>query len=146
MTKKQKDTNAQSSDYVVVAGYKIPKSNPNATLTTVKVNGVKLELEVMDLLEKYRAQKLNDYFEFSGSDTYAESPKEEKKYAAYENWGKDGQPTGITSDEEFYAIQEALWPGRTLITLEPEDDEDDEYEDSADNEIVKKLLNGSKNY
>ena len=148
MTKKQKDTNSQSSDYVVVAGYKIHKSNPNATLTTVKVKGVKLELEIMDLLEKYRAQKLNDYFEFSGLGTYADSPKEEKEYDAYEKWGKDGKPTGITSDEEFYAIQEALWPGKILLTLDPEnnEDEDDEDEDSPDNEIVKQLLKGIKNY
>ncbi|MBR5398942.1 MAG: hypothetical protein IK103_04015 [Bacteroidales bacterium] len=140
MTKKQKDTNAQSADYVIVAGYKIDKNDPDWPFAKVKVDGQTLEIDIWDLLEKYRAQKLDDYFEFYTTPCFADSEAQEKEFKAFMKWGMDGQPTGIKSDEEFFDIQKQLW-GEVLVTLDPDDDE---YEDSADNEIVKQLLKGFK--
>ena len=147
MTKKKKDTNAQSADYVEVAGYRIDKNHPNWSFAKVKVDGQILEINIWDLLNKYRAQKLDDYFEFYTAPCFADSEAEEKHYEAFMKWGMDGQPTGIKSDEEYIDIQMQLY-GRVIFTLDPDEEEDDEYDDddSADNEIVKKLLKGIKNY
>jgi len=120
MKAKDKTAITKSAQFVEVAGYKIDKNYPDWSFAKVKVDGQTLEIDIWDLLEKYRAQKLNDYFEFYTALCFAESEAQEKHYEAYRKWGMDGQPTGIRSDEEFFDIQKQLW-GEVLVTLDPDE-------------------------
>ena len=118
MKAKQNDKITKSTQFVEVAGHKIDKNHPDWPFAKVKVDGQTLEIDIWDLLNKYRAQKLDDYFEFQTAPCFADSEAEEKHYEAYMKWGMDGQPTGIKSDEEYIDIQMQLY-GRVIFTLDP---------------------------
>ena len=109
MKAKQKTEIAKSSRFVTVAGYKIDKEYPTHHSTKVKVDGQTLEICIFNLLEKYRAQKFNNYIGFEHAPIYAESPKARKRAEAYRKWGMDGQPSGIKNDEEYIDIQVQLF-------------------------------------
>ncbi len=120
MKAKDKTAITKSAQFVEVAGHKIDKNYPDWSFAKVKVDGQTLEINIWNLLDKYRAQKLDDYFEFYTAPCFAESEAEEKHYKAYMKWGMDGQPTGIKSDEEFFDIQKQLW-GEVRVTLDPDE-------------------------
>ena len=120
MKAKDKTAITKSAQFVEVAGHKIDKNHPDWPFAKVKVDGQILEIDIWDLLNKYRAQKLDDYFEFYTAPCFADSEAEEKELKAYMKWGMDGKPTGIKSDEEYIDIQMQLC-GRVLFTLDPDE-------------------------
>lgn len=120
MKAKEKTAITKSAQFVEVAGYKIDKNHPDWSFAKVKVDGQTLEIDIWNLLDKYRAQKLDDYFEFYTAPSFADSEAQEKRYKAYMKWGMDGKPTGIKSDEEFFDIQKQLW-GKVRVTLDPDE-------------------------
>ncbi|MBR5398938.1 MAG: hypothetical protein IK103_03995 [Bacteroidales bacterium] len=118
MKAKDKTAITKSAQFVEVAGHKIDKNYPDWPFAKVKVDGQTLEINIWDLLNKYRAQKLDDYLEFQIAPCFADSEAREKESEAYMKWGMDGQPTGIKSDEEYIDIQMQLY-GRVIFTLDP---------------------------
>lgn len=117
MKAKDKTAITKSAQFVEVAGYKIDKNYPDWPFTKIKVDGQILEIDIFSLLEKYRAQKFNNYIGFEHAPIYAESPKARKRAEAYRKWGMDGQPSGIKNDEEYVDIQVQLF-GRVVCPID----------------------------
>lgn len=63
--------------------------------------------DILFIIEKYYFQRLGE--EYPSAIYYAEDEEEEAEFKADFEWGNDGKPTGITSDEEFYVIQRQIW-------------------------------------
>lgn len=69
-----------------------------------KVEGIGEEIELFDVLLKYRYQY--QHKQMSNYDAYAEDLGiTEEQALKYQDWINDGKPTGIESDEQFYELQ-----------------------------------------
>ena len=62
---------------------------------------------IYDLFEKYSFQRPG--LRKAYDDAYAEDENQKSRMRAYADWFNDGQPTGITSDQEFYDLQSAYF-------------------------------------
>ena len=107
----------KSSQYVQAGKYKVNKDEPLDSVYYTRVNGFDLGVDIFDLLQKYTAQKYNDYRDFGG--VYGtETDEEAKRQIAWRDWAMDGEPTGIKDDDHFIAIQEELF-GKVVEQLIP---------------------------
>ena len=62
---------------------------------------------IHEVLEKYWFQRNGETVPIGKE--WAETEEEEIKYEHERVWANDGKPTGIESDEEFYALQRAVY-------------------------------------
>lgn len=63
--------------------------------------------DILFIIEKDYFQRLGE--EYPSAVYYAEDEEELAEAKADFEWGNDGKPTGIESDEEFEAIQRQIW-------------------------------------
>ena len=63
--------------------------------------------DILSIIEKDYFQRLGE--EYPSAVDYAEDEEELAEAEADFEWGNDGKPTGIESDEEFEEIQRQIW-------------------------------------
>ena len=88
-------------------GYKLPefmKTKNDLVKSLESQNG---SHDIFDILEKYYFQRQGE--QYPASDEFADSEEELAEAKADFEWGNDGKPTGIKSDEEFYKIQRKVF-------------------------------------
>ena len=74
------------------------------------------KIELFNILEKYSYQRQN--IPLSNLDAQSDDLGEtEEELLAYQNWIKDGKPTGIEADEQFYELQRQAY-GEVVMELD----------------------------
>lgn len=73
--------------------------------------------DILFIIEKDFFQRIGE--EYPSAVYYAEDEEELAKAKADFEWGNDGKPTGIASDEEFEEIQRQIW-GEPIYFLKKE--------------------------
>lgn len=74
------------------------------------------------IIEKYLFQRNGETV--PSGEPWAESEAQRLRYIKSNEWSNDGKPTGIESDEEFYAIQRAVYKKVISVVAEKLDYKD----------------------